>query len=142
MSQVYSIGQMAKTGNCKVQTVRYYEKQGLLPEAARSSGNQRIYTQDHMNRLSFIRHSRELGFSLEQIRDMLTLNDQPTHSCGAVDDIARVHLDDVKFKIKRLQSMKKELERMINECSGGQVSQCRIIEILSNHELCITGSHK
>lgn len=141
MSCTYSIGQMAKAGNCKVQTVRYYEERGLLPTAARSSGNQRIYTQDHMNRLSFIRHSRELGFSLDQIQEILELNDKPTHSCTAAHDIAHNHLDDVKYKIKRLQSMKRELERMINECSGGQVSQCRIIEVLSNHQLCMARSH-
>lgn len=141
MSKSYSIGQLAESGNCKVQTVRYYEKQGLISQVTRTTGNQRIYTQDHMNRMRFIRHSRELGFSLDQIREILELNDKPTQSCNGIDEIARTHLNEVKSKIKRLQSMKKELERMISECSGGQVAECRIVEVLSDHQLCLSGKH-
>lgn len=141
MGNFYSIGQLAESGNCKVQTVRYYEEQGLLSKVARTAGNQRIYTQDHMNRMRFIRHSRELGFSLVQIREILSLNDEPAHTCSGIDEIARIHLNEVKSKIKRLQSMKKELERMVNECSGGQVAECRIIEVLSNHKLCLSDRH-
>lgn len=141
MGSLYLIGQMARSGNCKVQTIRYYEKIGLLPVANRTQGNQRIYTQNHMDRLAFIRHSRELGFSLDQIREILSLSDDPTHSCSNVDAIARNHLKDVESKIVRLQSMQKELKRMIGECAGDQVSNCRIIEVLSNHSLCISDQH-
>ncbi|MCU7920261.1 MAG: helix-turn-helix domain-containing protein [Candidatus Thiodiazotropha sp. (ex Dulcina madagascariensis)] len=132
---------MAKAGNCKVQTIRYYERIGLLPEPERSDGNQRIYRQHHMDRLGFIRHSRELGFSLERIREILALSDDPSHSCEEVDRIARNHLLEVESKIKRLQSMRKELRRMIDQCTGNQVSECRIIEVLSNHALCLAESH-
>ena len=142
MSTTYSIGDMARAGNCKVQTVRYYEDQSLLPKPGRTTGNQRIYTPAHMERLTFIRHGRELGFSLDQIREILSLNDDPAHSCGGIDEIARTHLQEVKSKIKRLQSMKKELERMIKECSGGQVAHCRIVEVLSNHQLCLSEKHE
>lgn len=141
MNQQYSIGQMAKAGNCKVQTIRYYERIGLLPEPERSDGNQRIYRQHYMDRLGFIRHSRELGFSLERIREILALSDDPSHSCEEVDRIARNHLLEVESKIKRLQSMRKELRRMIDQCTGNQVSECRIIEVLSNHALCLAESH-
>lgn len=141
MDSTYSIGQMAKSGNCKVQTIRYYEKIGLLPVAHRTQGNQRIYSKELMNRLAFIRHSRELGFSLDQIRVILSLSDDPAHSCSDVDAIARNHLYQVESKIARLKSMQKELKRMINECAGDQVSNCRIIEVLSNHSLCLSEKH-
>ena len=133
---------MAKVGNCTVQAIRYYAQIGLLPEPGRTEGNQRMYLQEHRDRLNFIRHSRELGFSLEQIRKILALNDDPTHSCDEVDQIARSHLLEVESKIERLQEMKKELERMINQCAGGLVSDCRIIEVLSNHSLCLSGEHQ
>ena len=136
MEKKFSIGQMAKVGNCKVQTIRYYEQIGLLPEPSRSKGNQRIYSQTHRERLIFIRHSRELGFTLDQIRQILLISDDPNHSCEEVDHIARTHLDEVESKIERLKDMRKELKRMISECSCNQVSDCRIIEILSDHSLC------
>ncbi len=141
MSRIYSIGEMAAKGNCKVQTIRYYEQIGLLPEPERNSGNQRIYLQKHLDRLGFIRHSRELGFSLDRIREILALSDDPTHSCGDVDQIARSHLQEVEHKIKRLQCMGNELKRMIGQCAGNRVADCRIIEVLSDHSLCSTQTH-
>lgn len=141
MGKTYSIGQIAKAGNCQVQTIRYYEQIGLIPAPERTAGNQRIYRQAHRDRLNFIRHSRELGFSLDQIREILALSDNPDHSCTDVDVIARSHLADVDSKIKRLQGMKKELKRMIEQCAGDQVADCRIIEVLSNHSLCLHEKH-
>ncbi|MFT5220661.1 MAG: DNA-binding transcriptional MerR regulator [Planctomycetota bacterium] len=132
---------MAKVGNCTVQTIRYYEQIGLLAKPGRTEGNQRIYRQEHRDQLNFIRHSRELGFSLDQIRQILALNDYATHSCEEVDQIAGSHLRDVESKIKRLQDMKKELKRMIGQCAGGLVSDCRIIEVLSDHALCLSEEH-
>jgi len=124
-----------------VQTIRYYEQIGLLPEPERSGGNQRIYRQQHLDRLGFIRHSRELGFSLDQIREILSLSDDPSHACEEVDQIARAHLREVESRIRRLQSMRKELKRMISQCAGSQVSDCRIIEVLSDHSLCLSETH-
>ena len=141
MKNMYSIGQMAQAGHCKVQTIRYYEQIKLLDIPKRNSGNQRIYDQTQLNRLKFIRHSRELGFSLEQIREILALSDDPTHSCQQVDQIARNHLQDVESKILRLLGMKKELNRMISQCSGDQIADCRIIEVLSDHQLCMAQKH-
>lgn len=142
MSEHVSIGEMAKTGNCKVQTVRYYEQIGLLPAPARSAGNQRIYTRAHRDRLRFIRHAREMGFPLERIREILALGDDPSHSCEEVDQIAREHLRDVESRIERLQSLRAELERMISECTANRVAECRVIEVLSNHELCLHDAHE
>lgn len=141
MSERFSIGDMSKTGNCKVQTVRYYEQIGLLPEPVRSAGNQRIYTRAQRDRLRFIRHAREMGFPLERIREILALGDAPSHSCDEVDQIAREHLRDVESRIERLQSLRAELERMISECTANRVAECRVIEVLSNHELCLHDEH-
>jgi len=136
-----SIGQMAKAGNCKVQTIRYYEEIGLLKKSKRTEGNQRIYSPSDQERLGFIRHSRELGFSLKQIRQILALNDNPNHTCSEVDQIAQAHLQEVESKIERLQSMRKELKRMISQCAGEKVAECHIIKVLSDHSLCLTNKH-
>lgn len=141
MAKQFSIGAMARTGNCKVQTVRYYEQIGLLPKPRRNSGNQRVYSSLHHDRLKFIRHGRELGFSLDQIRQILVLSDEPAHSCKEVDRIARDHLRDVESKIERLQSLGVELKRMISECAGDRVGECRIVKVLSSHSLCLDSDH-
>ena len=114
----------------------------MLPLTQRTEGNQRIYDHIHLDRLKFIRHSRELGFSLDQIREILALRDTPTHTCEDVDQIASSHLQEVESKIERLKDMRKELKRMILDCSGGQIATCRIIEVLSNHNLCESEKHE
>ncbi len=136
-----TIGWLAKQTNTKVQTIRYYEQIGLMPVARRSEGNRRLYDQGHMERLAFIRHSRELGFSLDQIRELLSLSDDPDRPCHEIDAIAQMHLEDVQNKIARLRGFEKELKRMVCECAGGHVSGCRIIEVLSDHSLCLSEGH-
>lgn len=133
-SRDMTIGPLSRQTGCKVQTIRYYEEIGLLPPAARTSGNHRVYTQDQANRLAFIRHSRQLGFSLLEIRELLALVDEPDHDCRAVDQIAKAHLEDVEHKISRLLSLKKELQQMITACAGGSVGDCWIIEALVDHD--------
>ena len=142
MGEHFSIGEMARAGDCKVQTVRYYEQIGLLPEPPRSAGNQRLYDRRHLDRIRFIRHARQLGFSLERIRQILALSDDPGHSCAEVDHIARDHLREVESKIERLESLRGELQRMISRCSGGRVADCRIIEVLADHALCLHQEHR
>lgn len=132
-SRDMTIGPLSRQTGCKVQTIRYYEEIGLLPPAARTSGNHRVYFPDHVNRLSFILHSRQLGFSLSEIRKLLALVDEPNRDCMMVDQIARTHLEDVEHKIARLLSLKKELQRMILACGGGSVGDCRIIDALVDH---------
>ncbi len=141
MKSRYSIGQMAQAGDCKVQTIRYYEQKGLLPEPQRTQGNQRIYSQVHYERLRFIRHGRELGFSLDRIRQILDLSDDSDKPCETVDLIAREHLREVESKIRRLRCLKQELQRMISECAGDRVAECRIVEVLADHELCLSADH-
>ena len=126
-----TIGALARQTNTKVETIRFYEKSGLLPAPARTEGNYRAYELSHLNRLSFIRRSRDLGFSLEQTRAMLDLSDDRTRSCSAVDAIAQEHLVEVDEKIAALMALRQELSRMVQICHTGTVAECRIIESLS-----------
>ena len=126
-----TIGELARGTDTKVETVRFYEKSGLLPAPARTPGNYRAYSDDHLRRLSFIRRSRDLGFSLDQVRALLDLADQRDRPCEAVDAIAQEHLVEVERKIADLQALRQELERMIGHCGTGTVAECRIIEALS-----------
>ncbi len=139
----YTIGQLARETGCKVPTIRYYEQIGLLPAPRRSAGNQRLYGAEHLQRLGFIQHGRELGFSQAAVRELSRLTDQPGRTCEAVDAIARSHLEDVDRRIARLTSLKLELERMIESCRGGRVDKCRIIETLADHSHghCLADRH-
>ncbi len=142
MQDDFTIGWLAGRTNCKVQTIRYYEQIGLMPVARRSSGNRRLYGPKHADRLTFIRHSRELGFSLDAIRDLLSLSDNPDQSCCAADKLAGAHLADVNIRIARLEALKTELERMVEQCAGGKISDCRVIEVLCDHSKCVSGDHR
>ncbi|RVU39165.1 MerR family transcriptional regulator [Hwanghaeella grinnelliae] len=136
-----TIGRVADAADCKVQTIRYYEQIGLLPTPPRTAGNQRRYSQSDVDRLLFIRHARGLGFPIDAVRDLLSLSNMPDHSCIAADTIARAQLENVEHRISRLTSLKSELERMIEQCSGGQISDCRVIEALSEHSNCTELDH-
>lgn len=125
------IGDLARATNTKVETIRYYEQIGLLPAPSRTSGNYRTYTPEHLGRLSFIRRARDLGFTLEEVRELLSLSDQKRRSCKAVDTIARQHLADVDRKIEDLKALRTELNSVINQCKCGTIAECRIIEALA-----------
>lgn len=127
-----TIGQLAKRAGCKVQTIRYYEQIGVMPEAMRTEGNQRRFRQPHLERLAFIRHSRELGFPLAAIRELLRLGDNPKHPCEAVDRIAQHQLQQIESRIARLEILKSELQRISRQCRGGQMADCRIIKALAS----------
>ena len=141
MARPLTIGRVAEAAGCKVQTIRYYEQIGLLPPPPRSEGKQRLYGQADVDRLAFIRHARGLGFPLQAIRDLLSLADRPDQSCAAVYTIARAQLKEVEQRISRLQALKIELERMVEQCRGGRIADCRVIEVLSDHSLCHADRH-
>ena len=132
-----SIGTLAKRTGTKVQTVRYYEQIGLMPEPGRTDGGQRRYGAAELDRLAFIRHSRDLGFPLDAIRELLDLSDSPEKSCAQIDAVAQRQLKAVEARIARLQSLKAELQRMISECHSDRVADCRILEVLRDHEECL-----
>lgn len=136
-----SIGKLGKAAGVKVPTIRYYEDIGLLPPADRSGGNQRLYGRATLARLSFIRHARDLGFPLEAIRELLSLSDRPDLPCAAADAIARRQLGAVQTRIARLMALQTELERMVAQCAHGTISDCRVIGVLANHDLCLHPDH-
>ena len=126
-----TIGDAARASGVKVPTIRYYEQIGLLPRLERTGGR-RLYGAADVGRLSFIRHARELGFEIEAIRALLSLQDNPNQSCVAADKIARARLAEVERRIAGLMALKSELARMIAECTRGRVAECRVIETLAD----------
>ena len=139
----YAIGDLARQTGTKVETIRWYERDGIMPAPLRTSGGHRLYTQAHRDRLAFIRHARELGFPLEDVRGLLRLADDPERSCDEADAIARSHLAAVRSRIARLQALEAELSRMIAACSRGRMAECHVIEVLADqsHAHCLHDGH-
>jgi DNA-binding transcriptional MerR regulator len=135
------IGEVAKQSGVKVPTIRYYEQIGLLPAPARTSGNRRLYAEADLRRITFIRHARELGFDLEAIRNLLTLQDEPNQSCASADIITRARLADAEQRIRSLTALRTELELMLEGCRQGRVAECRVIEVLADHGKCASPRH-
>lgn len=134
---MFSIGELSRRTKVKVPTIRYYEDVGLLAEAERTSGNQRRYDRAGLERLTFIRHARDLGFSIEAISSLIDLQNHPNRSCAAATEIAISQLADVRVKIKRLKQLEKELTRISNGCDGhGMSGDCYVLASLADHELC------
>lgn len=126
------IGELAAATETKVVTIRYYEKIGLLPPPARSASNYRSYSADDLGRLRFIRRCRNLGFTLDQIRELLRLSSKAQHKCSDVDRIAAAHLSGIEDKIKDLQALARNLRGIAARCKGGgRIADCRVIEALS-----------
>jgi DNA-binding transcriptional MerR regulator len=128
-----SIGELAQRTGVKVPTIRYYESIGLMPSPTRSEGRQRRYEAAQVSHLNFIRHSRELGFEVDAIRELLAMSEQPEQSCAKADRIATRHLGEVERRIVQLKALRKELRRMLEECRHGRISDCRVIETLAEH---------
>lgn len=132
MGAALSIGDLGKATGTTVETIRYYERIGLLPAPARSgAGRYRSYGKDQLGRLSFVRRARDLGFTLDQVRHLLDLADDRSRDCAAVDAIARRHLAEVERKIADLEALRRELADLVGQCGHGTVAECRIIEALS-----------
>ncbi|MGU3404951.1 MerR family transcriptional regulator [Methylobacterium brachiatum] len=137
-----AIGELSRRTGVKAPTIRYYEQVGLMPVPPRTAGSQRRYGWAEVSRLNFIRHSRELGFEVDAIRELLTMNAHPDRSCEDVDLIARRHLAEVERRIERLSALRDELARMIGACGHGRIEQCRVIEVLSDHGRCEDQEHR
>ena len=134
---MFSIGDLSKRTGVKIPTIRYYEQMGLIEPPERSEGNQRRYTADGLRRLSFIRHSRDLGFTIEDIKGLLELSQHPDKPCGDAHSIAVQHLKDVQIRIAKLRRLERELKR-ISKCDASHIADCAVIETLADHSLCET----
>lgn len=126
-----NIGRLGRLTDTKVETIRYYERIGLLPSPPRTGGNYRAYDAGHVRRLSFIRRARGLGFHLDTIRALLDVADRPDQPCADVDALARAQIREVEDKIADLTCLRDELVRIVGQCHGGRVADCHIIEALS-----------
>ncbi len=127
----FTIGQLSKLTNVNIETIRYYEKIGMIPHPPRNDSGYRIYSTSHLERLSFVRRSRELGFSQPEVRKLLKLVDEHSYTCGEVQEMTTKHLRTVRDKIKDLRKLEKALANMVSECDGGNIPDCPIVDILS-----------
>lgn len=126
----YTIGQLAKATDAKTVTIRYYEKEGLLPKSPRSPSGYRLYTAAERDRLLFVRRARALGFSLDEVRELLGLADRQQAPCYTVDNLVSEHLRQVQQRLSDLRTLEAELQRLLASCHGGTISECLIIEAL------------
>ena len=125
------IGELAKITACQVETIRYYERENLLPPPARSDGNYRLYTQAHVERLTFIRNCRILDMTLDEIRNLLTLRDSPQDQCQSVNDLIDEHIHHVKARIDGLVALQDQLVALRQKCQGGTAEEhCAILQRL------------
>jgi MerR family mercuric resistance operon transcriptional regulator len=122
--------ELAERTGCNLETVRYYEKVGLLPEPPRTTTGYRRYDSTHERRLRFVLRARELGFSLDEIRELLRLVDERERPCAEARAVAAVHLDDVRAKIADLQRMERVLKDVVAQCADGTMPKCPLIETL------------
>lgn len=125
-----TIGALGKVTGTKVETIRYYERIGLLAKPPRTRGNYRLYGEAELARLSFIRRARALGFPLDQVRALLALSSERDQDCAKIDAIARDHLAEVEQKIAALNGLRRALVALVASCQGSTVAECHIIEAL------------
>ena len=130
----YSIGDLSAQSGVKVPTIRYYEQIGLLPAPPRTEGNQRRYDKPALDRLKFIAHAREMGFSMDSLKSMLRLAGHREAPCADVDALVAEHLAEVDTRIAQLTRLRGELSSMLSDTHHGTVADCRIVEVLSDHE--------
>jgi MerR family mercuric resistance operon transcriptional regulator len=141
-SRHFGIGALSEQTGVNIETIRYYEREGLMPAPPRTSGGHRSYSEDHLKRLTFIRRSRELGFSMAEIRGLLALVDERSYTCGEVKAFTLEHTESVRSKISDLQRMEKMLVEIASGCEGGTVPDCPIIDALLDLNAAATGSEE
>ncbi|QHD69604.1 MerR family transcriptional regulator [Sphingobium yanoikuyae] len=125
------IGEIAKRTGLKIETIRFYESEGLIPSPIRSGGNYRLYDRSHLDRLSFVKRSRDLGFTLDQVRSLLHLADDPQESCAEADKIAAVHILEIDRKLADLTALRAEIAQWGGTCTTGTVAECKVIDALT-----------
>ena len=133
-SSLLTIGALSKQTDVSVETIRYYERIGLLPKPLRSMGGHRLYTNEHARRLLFIRRSRALGFSLVDVRALLGLSGGTGMTCAKVKKITEQHIANIRHKLKELRRLERVLTSMVAHCSGAEVDGCPILDALARKQ--------
>ncbi len=126
----YAIGEVSRLSNVNIETIRFYERIAILPKPDRTRGGNRQYNQDQLKRLFFVRRCRELGFSLDDIRKLLTMVDRKDFTCGEVYKMANAHLATINKKLKDLKKLQRTLKQMAAECDQDDIPECPIIDTL------------
>lgn len=126
------IGDLARRTGTKINTIRFYEDIGLMPRAARTDSGRRRYDEDDVRRLAFIRNGRELGFSTDELRSLVSLSEQPDQDCGAAAAIAKRHLADIELRVVRLLRLRDELQQVASVCRGGRIADCRVMDAIAD----------
>ncbi len=132
----YAIGELAAETGVKVPTIRYYEGVGLIEAPPRTEGNQRRYSDAALERLRFIAHARAMGFPMEELKAMLRIAGHKDAPCADLDELVRGRLAEVDDRINRLTALRGELSAMLESRHHGTVAECRVVEVLSDHENC------
>jgi MerR family transcriptional regulator, mercuric resistance operon regulatory protein len=126
----YSIGEIARQTSVNIETIRYYERIGIMPEPDRLANGYRQFSHDHLKRLSFVKKCRELGFTLKEVHTMLMMVDSDNLSCGEIHEMTTGHLDAIEQRIRRLRKLKGVLSKMADQCTQGNVPECPVIDAL------------
>lgn len=130
-AQSFPIGKLSAETGVNIETIRYYERIGIMPVPPRTQGGQRVYREEHLKRLTFIRRSRELGFSLDEIRALLGLAGGHALTCTEVSHMAQAHIADIRQKVKDLRKLERVLTELAARCHGRRVPECPILDALS-----------
>lgn len=125
-----SIGALSKQSGVNIETIRYYEKIGVMPAPPRSAGGYRLYAPDHLKRLGFVRRGRQLGFSLDELRGLLQLVDGHAYTCAEVHALTLQHLTEVRRKIADLRRLERVMADMVAQCTEDLVPECPVIDAL------------
>ena len=133
---MFSIGELSLRTGVKVPTIRYYEQMKLVTAPERSEGNQRRYSIAELERLTFIKHARDLGLKIDAIRELLDLSAHPKQPCADANRIAEDHLAATRERIAKLQKLEAELLRITTGCHSKNIEDCYVIQCLANHNLC------
>lgn len=124
------IGALSEKTGCNIETIRYYEREGLLPDPPRTDGGHRMYGEEHLKRLTFVRRSRELGFTLEEVRGLLKMVDGGHYTCAEVKSLTLEHLKDVRGKLADFKKLEEVLKHLADQCTGDEAPDCPIVEAL------------
>jgi Cd(II)/Pb(II)-responsive transcriptional regulator len=142
MQATLKIGELSKRTGCQVETIRFYEQEGLLPAPARSESNYRLYGDAHIERLEFIRHCRSLDMALDEVRTLLRLRDAPEESCNEVNLVLDGHIEQIGQRIADLKALQTQLVALRSQCESGRaVKNCGILKELTQASSCKCGSN-